>query len=148
MHWDVYHPERTVSWVELGQNLFKICAQGYTEAAAWLFVLCGHLLIIYQHQQAVLIRNQSSSNQKKMLVKCHAQLCQATELLNKIFRWILFANICSSGMLFLSSFYFAVEFYSDQYFITMLRQCFYMVVVLCRLGIVCNTADHLRNTKV
>lgn len=143
IYWDVCHPVRIVSGLEVCQNLIAIVTQLYPVAALWIFALCGRILVQYQRVVSAQLLQQGDRYGPSLLRR-HRQLCQSADQLVHQFRWILFANTCFSSLTLFNSSYFVVEFIHDHYLIAALRQVNNFIKALFRLWLMCNTTDHIR----
>ena len=47
-YWDISHPIPPFSWINTIQNLFRVFGnQWFTVLPVWIFVICGHLIVLY-----------------------------------------------------------------------------------------------------
>lgn len=122
----------------------------YTLSAAWIYTLCARTIVIYYLRIADelqrLVRKDCDYCLDKEMVKClnmFKHLSQATRFLHNRLQLILLINCYCLVANLIYLMYFVTRFYFWDSFI---NDCFSLVEGICRLFLICHSADSIRNS--
>jgi len=146
-----------VDWMLLVEIVLWKLNTAFALMAVWLFVLCGHLLVIYHKKMAhelkelansIRIRDRDRYDNDELwcLLSHFRTLCQAKRRLFKDFRSMLIMNCCLSCASILACSYYSISLFSSNSSMMLIWNISDTLEFIFRLWLICLIADKIRSS--
>lgn len=146
-----------VDWMLLVEIVIWKLNTAFALIAVWMFVLCGHLLVIYHKKMAHELKELANTirihdhdrydnDELWRLLNHFRTLCEAKRHLFHDFRSMLIINCCLSGTNILACSYYSISLFFTNSSMMMIWNISDTLEFIFRLWLICHTADKIRSS--